>query len=304
MNRFFQSLVLVLFVLLPLGCSEKPSDTLADHELEAVIRTTFYPMTYMAKRLVGDAVAVESPLPPDADPIFYEPDDQALLQFRRAKLVASNGAEFERWMATASLPKSRVVETAAGLPGGFLTIGSGTHTHGGSTHSHEGTDGHTWVDPHNAIFQAEALAAAAARAFPEQKEAILARLPALKGDLLALDAELVRITGILGDTRLLASHPAYRYLKRRYGFEITDFDLDPEGGLKDHEKMLLRKASTTAPRTVLMWESEPLPETRRFLEEELKIKCVLFSPVESPPSEGDYMSVMSANLKRLADALQ
>lgn len=270
---------------------------------DGTIRTTFYPMTYFAERLAGGGIPVECPVPADADPIFYKPGREELHRFRRAALIVANGAGFEKWIATASLPPSRLVETAAGLPGGFLSIGRGTHTHGGSTHSHEGIDGHTWLDPRNAVFQAEALAAAMVRAFPEHGSGIGRRLGELRRDLLALDELLAEVSKLLDGVSLLASHPAYNYLARRYGWRIVNFDLDPAAGLKPHELPLLRKAAA-ADRAVLLWEREPLAGAAARLEAELRIRSVVFSPVETPPPAGaDYLAAMRANVDRLRAAL-
>jgi zinc transport system substrate-binding protein len=262
-------------------------------------------MTYFAERLAGGKIPVNSPIPAGEDPIFFEPPDEVLKSFRRAKLIASNGAEFEKWMATASLPSSRVVRTADGLPDGFIINDGGAHSHGGETHSHEGTDGHTWLDPHNAIFQATALSKAMAMAFPDEAQSVATMLVALKADLMGLDRQFLAVSPRVKLVTLLASHPAYNYLGRRYGWTLKNFDFDPEEPLKPHELELLKRSVFPGKRTLLLWESQPIEETSTRLADELSIDSVWFSPVESMPDGPgeDYLSIMNANLKRLADAL-
>ena len=52
----------------------------------------------------------------------------------------------------------------------------------------------------------------------------------------------------------------------------------------------------------MLWEAEPLPDTVGRLRE-LGVASVVFDPAGNRPGEGDYLSVMQANLDRLEAAL-
>src|SRR5690606_3832299 len=152
-----------------------------------------------------------------ADPIFWQPSREAIASYQKAGAIILNGAEFEKWAITAALPRSRVIVSAADIPGGLVTFKSTTHSHGaGGEHTHEGIDGHTWLDPHAAMAQAEAIRDGLSRLFPEHTEDFARGFEELRRDLDDLDARLTELTGRLDGVQLFASHPAYNYLARRY----------------------------------------------------------------------------------------
>lgn len=290
------------------GCNSDSGSTTAAQQAAAedVVLTTFYPTAYFARRIAGDAVRVDCPVPEGADPIFWKPDRAALERYRNARLVVLNGAEFEKWAATASLPASRVVNSAASFKDRFITFDTGiTHSHGeAGEHSHEGIDGHTWLDPLLAIEQARAIAKGMKQAWPEHAQAFDANLALLVSDLTALDASFQSLTPKLAGVKLLASHPAYNYLARRYGWAITNLDLDPEEGLT--AEVMEEIAATIGDhegKAVLLWESEPTETgfTGGFT-------SIVFSPAELPgtgpdPVSPDYLGIMRGNIQRLEASL-
>ena len=143
------ALLLLACALALVGCGEKPSAPPAP-VTRAVpeVWTSFYPTTWMTRRIAGDLVKVVCPLPADEDAIFWQPDTAALQGYQAADLVVLNGAELEKWALTASLPSARVVDSAKAFEKEFVRFDAGqTHAHGGgAAHTHEGIDGHTWLD--------------------------------------------------------------------------------------------------------------------------------------------------------------
>jgi zinc transport system substrate-binding protein len=291
-------------LLLPAFAACGGADETEAAELDPVLRAAAYPVAYLAERVAGDVLAVECPVPEDAHPITWQPSRDDLAAFQRATLIVINGANFEQWPATASLPTSRLVDTSRPFEKRLLTYETLTHSHGGGgEHTHEGIDGHTWLDPLQAKAQAGAIRDALQRARPDSAAEIEANFAALAVDLDALDARL----RALGEPQLVCSHPAYNYLARRYGWEVTNFDLDPDAPLSEDDLARLAAARDASGARVVLWESEPLPETVARLTE-LSLRCVLFSPAEVQSAAQraagvDYLAIMQANVQRLADAL-
>lgn len=286
------------------ACSERPTTPTAQ---APYVLASFYPLTYFAKRIAQDTVDIGCPLPEGADPVFWQPDRQEITSLQGAALILVNGASFEHWVDKVSLPESRLVDTSRGFDARFLKFETVTHSHGaGGAHTHEGTDGHTWLDPHNAKLQSQAIHDAFVKVWPQHATRFAAGLSALHQDLDALDQELQALTGKLGDAGLLASHPAYNYLAARYGWKLTNLTLDPEGEPSDADREAIAKA--LAPRkTVLLWEVEPKAAMLAEVEA-LGLRSVVFSPCESLPKARaeageDYLSVMRGNLARLQAAL-
>lgn len=282
-----------------LGCKgdRQPAAAGADN---GSVYTTFYPTTYFAERIAGGLVPVVCPLPADADPIFWQPPREALAAYQQAALVVLNGASFEKWVDTASLPADRTV-VAGDLPPEQLIRyeNAVVHKHGpAGEHSHEGIDGHTWLDPEIARLQVETIVSAMAGRWPQHADAFDANAAQLLADLADLDRRL-RATP---PPPLLASHPAYNYLAKRYGWDIDNLDLDPEQMPTDGQVADIRARLAERPVKLLLWEGEPLPEIAARLESELGLESVLFSPCETTPESGDFLSAMEANIDRLANA--
>ena len=284
------------------GCGDSDGEGEA-LEIRDVVYTTFYPSTWLADRLCGGAVEIMCPLPAGEDPAFWRPSKEIVREYQSARVIAVNGASFEKWVGTTSLPPSRVVDLSRSFRADFLKYKEKTtHSHGKGEHTHEGTDGHTWVDPHLMMKQAETLAAALVTAFPEHADAIRANAAAVKRE---LEGIAKRLDGLdVSRSTLLASHRAYDYMARRQGWKITNFALFP--GAAPSEKRLgkIREVASGAPNPVMLWESTPAPEAVAALKE-LGVSSIVFSPCESLDESlgADYIEVMNGNVTRLEKAV-
>ncbi|MEZ6243233.1 MAG: zinc ABC transporter substrate-binding protein [Phycisphaerales bacterium] len=314
MRRLFTLLAAPLVISLA-SCTDKspppPTKPPESAVTSDVVLTTFYPTLYFADRIAGNVLEVECPLPPGEDPVFWTPSAEVIQEYQSARLVILNGAEFEKWALTAPLPRSRVVDTSHAFEDDFLQFENAvTHSHGpAGAHSHTGIDGHTWLDPNLAIRQARVIERAFIDAFPTSADTFAINLLSLETDLRYLDERFLDITPDVGRVRLLASHPAYNYIARRYNWAITNLALDPETPLSEEEvgDVLRAAGDDTSRPIVLLWESEPVPASRAMLEA-AGVRCVVFSPGENPGPEergahSDYLNIMRANIDRLRDAL-
>lgn len=277
--------------------------------IEQAVYTTFFPLESAARRIAAGAVPVVCLLPEDEDAEFWKPDRAALARYQDAALILANGGGFEKWLSHASLPLSRMCDTAAGLEEEFLEHAGTTHSHGlEGEHSHAGIDGHFWLDPVMAKHQARRAAEAMARAFPEHRDAFAGGLAGLERDLAELHRRHEVLAAELAGEPLLASHPAYDYPARRYGWQVTSFDLDPGEPLSAEQREALAAAAAAGPARLLLWESEPLPETASALSSEAGLESVVFDPGENPSAGEraagtDFVAIQAANLDRLEAAL-
>lgn len=256
---------------------------------------SFYPLADFARRIGGAAVQVSVPVG-DADPAHWRPDAAAIAGLQAADLVLLNGANFEQWAGQVALPGNRTVDTTAGVKDALLTFAKAVHHQHGSAgaHDHAGIDGHTWLDPVLAKAQASAVHAALVAARPAQKAAFDAGLAALARDLDALAAELAA----LPKRPLLASHPAYNYLARRYGWSILTFDLDPDAAPTAEQVAAIRAQNEAHGAQVMLWETAPGAEARAAMAA-LGVRSVVYSPVEHAPPQGDFVAAMRANVAAL-----
>lgn len=292
-------------MLLSSGCGGDGRPAKSPSTADAVL-TTFYPTEYFAARISGGLVPVECPLPEGEDPADWRPPAAVLERYQAAGLVVINGASFEEWTALASLPFSRMCDSTAGFASDFITFESVSHRHGSEgEHSHEGTDGHTWLDPVNARMQAEAMLIAMSRRWPEHERAFRDNADALFADLGALDSKLKAIS-MAGPVRVVASHPAYNYIGRRYGWELRNIDLPPDSPVATETLHILREPGLSG--ALVLFESAPDAAVVAALES-AGFSHTVFSPCESlcadTRAKGDsYLTVMNDNIDRLAAALK
>lgn len=273
------------------------------------VYVTFHPTEYWTQRIAGDLVEVVNPLPADADPATWQPGDDVLRRYQAARLIIVNGAEFEDWLVTATLPEARVINTAAGFSEQFLTIEAAhTHSHGDAgEHTHEGVDGHTWLDPQNAITQAAAIRDALVAAFPDDATTLEANYAALKADLENLHQRLERVSERIGDTQLIANHPAWNYLAARYDWNLETFYLEPDDETDPDEIAKLAAFLADHPAEILLWESQPAPAIEQRFRERFDLEPLVYAPGEAlDPAQraaGDnFLTIMNANVDRLEQA--
>jgi zinc transport system substrate-binding protein len=179
MRIFFLFATLLLFFL-NIRCDFQKTPTTPTGNQTFTIRTTFYPLTEFTQRLVGSSAKVECLLPAGEDPIFWKPSSEVIQKYQESDLIVINGASFEQWVSTASLPSKKLVDTAKSFKEQWVENAQ-THSHGKQgEHSHTGVDGHTWVSPAFALQQVDTLKEALIKALPEKKETFEKNYLALK----------------------------------------------------------------------------------------------------------------------------
>jgi zinc transport system substrate-binding protein len=259
-----------------------------------------YPLKYFAERIGGEWVNVEFPAPDGVDPAFWSPDAEIVARYQSAKLVLLNGASYARWTDRVSLPTTRRIYTTQGLEEKFIVIeGSTTHSHGpAGEHSHGEIAFTTWLDPNLAVLQSRQIFEAFVDSMPERETELRAGLESLERDLVELDTRMQELAARSPDQPLLASHPVYQYLARRYELNLVSVHFEPdeipdEGAWRELEELL----STHQARWML-WEDEPAAEISERLGA-LGVGSVVFHPCGNRPAAGDYLTVMRANLTSL-----
>ncbi len=275
-----------------------------DGPVGPVALTVNYPLAYLAQRIAGDAVAVRFPAPVEVDPAFWQPDDEIVGAYQSAHLVLLNGAGYAKWLDVVTLPGSRLVDTSASFRDRYLTVeGTVTHSHGPQgEHSHEGTAFTTWLDPQLAIEHTLAIESALSERWPEHEQDFRARMNSVEADLLGLHAALSAATARAGSRPIVASHPVYQYLAAAYDLNVRSVQWEPDELPSASQWSDFQRLLREHPASLMLWESEPLPETSEYLDS-LGVTVVVFDPAANVPPEGDFLSVMRRNVESLADAL-
>ncbi len=290
----FRILTAVVAAILWLGC------LVAVAAERLVVYTVNYPLQYFAQRIAGDHAEVVFPVPPGVDPVFWQPDAAAIGEFQRADLILLNGAGYAKWISRVSLPRLKMADTSASFRDRFISTDGGmTHSHGREgDHSHAGTAFTTWLDFGQAIAQAKSVRDALSRKFPAQHNTFDASFRALENDLRALDARLAAIVARDPAKPLIASHPVYQYLARRYDLNLESLLWEPDVVAPPDQWQVLSGMRESHPAGWMLWESDPSNENIQRLEE-LGIRSTVFDPCGNRPAKGDFLSVMTENADNL-----
>jgi len=271
---------------------------------EMIVYTVNYPLAYFAERIGGDSVSVRFPAPEHVDPAFWKPAPEIIAAYQSADLILLNGAGYAGWIAQASLPRRKLVDTSSSFRDAYLP-GEETpvHQHGpAGEHAHGKVAFTTWLDPDQAIAQARAIETAFAKRDPQDASGYSKRADALVSDLERLDCELAASVGVLASEPLVASHPVYAYLARRYGLDLRSItwepDVDPgEAGWRALDALLAERAARW-----ILWEASPTEATRQKLEAR-GVGVIIFELASNRPVQGDYLAIMNANVVALGHAV-
>lgn len=295
----------LFLIAMLLACTQEESrESAAATEFAAPeilnIYTVNYPLAYFAERIAGDRGEVSLPAPPDIDPANWSPDAETIIEYQQADLIVLNGAGYAAWVANAVLPRSRLVDTTSTLADRLIPIENAvTHSHGpAAEHSHSGTAFTTWLDLDIAIEQARSILERLIRIRPDNEPEFRQAFVELTADLRDADARLMAAAERLGNRPVLFSHPVYQYLERRYalnGYSVHwEADAIPEEVLWDQLQAVLQQH----PAKIMIWEADPLPETRRRLAD-LGIECVVFQPGVNRPLAGDWLDLVRQGIAAL-----
>jgi len=287
---------LLFLALASLGASGE-NDTALSPPLS--VYTVNYPLQYFAARIAGDRAQVIFPAPRDIDPAFWRPSADIVVAYQNADLIVLNGAGYARWRGLASLPRSRLLDTSAGFRAAMITGGAASaHRHGpAGDHDHGGTAFTTWLDFAQAASQASAVADDLKRLAPAAGPMFATNSAALNRDLGDLDRAVAASARRDPERRWLASHPVYQYFARRYGLAVEALTWEPDTFPDAAEWAVLGSVLASYPSRWMLWEAEPLPQTKARLGE-LGITIVVFDPCFNAPATGDFLTVMRENARR------
>ena len=124
---------------------------------------------------------------------------------------------------------------------------------------------------------------------------------ALVADLQSLDEEF-RAAFAASSGLWTASHPAFSYIGRRYSLELQVVHWEPNEFPSDEQWRELEELVAPRPSSWMLWEDDPIQETRDRLRT-LGVRVVVFRPAATRPKTGDYLTVMRRNLERLQAAI-
>lgn len=295
---------LVVLQMALVGCSPSPDEPVAERTIPdqppilPTVATLSHPVDYLVVRLGGDMVERTLIPPADADPAFWQPDDETLVALVDYDLIVANGAGYEAWIDQVNLPRSRFLDTSTEIE--LIETEGKTHSHGpDGEHSHGEIDPHIWLDPQTYRDQARAVHQALVALRPDARDDLDLALAGLEAELDSLIIDYETVFRSLRDAvGLAANHESYAYLARRFDLDIPVLDLDPVEAPSDRRKRAVETWAKKWDTPVLWWTVNPQPTV---IAELPSVEHIFFDPLAGPNGATgayDYVQQARQNLER------
>ncbi len=286
------------------SCNDAPTDS------RPLLATAIPPQQYFLERVAGREFAVIAMTPPGVDPHTYEPRADRLRELSRARAYFKSGLEFEQaWLARflSASPELKVYDPSSALmeAGSRAERAPETHVDGRGAgerghdhaedhaHDHAGRNPHVWLSPRLVKLQAQAMEAALAELYPDQREIFAANRAAFDRDIDALDGQIRLKTRALSRRAFLSYHPSWDYFARDY--DLRALSIESEGREPGPAEMaaLIRESRSLQVRVVFT-EPELSARAANIVARDLGAKVESVSPLAYE---------WESNLRRFTDLL-
>ncbi|WP_406860808.1 metal ABC transporter substrate-binding protein [Streptomyces sp. HUAS MG47] len=306
------------------GGTSDAADKGGDGKLDVV--ASFYPMQFLAERIGGDHVSVQTLTKPGV-----EPHDLELKPSQIGELSEADVVFFLKGVQPA-------VDEAIEQAGVKHTVDAATlteledhgtaeeHDHGGESaeehaeHAEEGKGGHAdehgseaggdphvWLDPVKYAEVAKGFGAALKKADPDHAADYQKNTDALVKQLGGLDSAFEQGLKTTSTKTFITTHSAFGYLAERYGLDQEGIQgLDPESEPSPARIKELQDTAEQEKVTTVFFETLASDKTAKTLAKDTGLKTDVLDPLEgiTDRSKGDdYFEVMQANLTALKKAL-
>jgi zinc transport system substrate-binding protein len=266
-----------------------------------MVVVTIFPIADLVARVAGDALRVETLLPPRASLHTWEATPGQIRSLRHAAGYVTVGGGLDGWL-------EGLGEDTPGLATLRLTDGMTLRRSEHAAQGEDTGDPHVWLDP--ILVRDEILprlTSFLAHLVPEARAAgVRARGAAVADSLTALDAQIRGELANLPRRGFIATHEAWTYFADRYGLHDLGSLYEGPGHEPSAQGLarLVDAARATGLRAVL---TEPqLAETAaRALADEVGAEIVLVDPLGGPglPDREGYFQLMRFNARAFARAL-
>ncbi len=266
--------------------------------------TSFYPLYFFTKEIVGDVATVYNMTPAGAEPHDYEPTARDIARLESADLVVVNGG-IEPWLE----------KVAEELGKKQITVLRASDTLGTEEFVDEDgkrvLDPHVWLSPRLArIMVGERILSAFIMIDPTHRSIYEKNAADLDEKLKNLDTTFRSGLSSCASKTIITSHTAFGYLAKEYGLtQVGITGLSPDA--EPTPKQLAEIAALAKENNVrtIFFESLTSPELAETLAREIGATTAVLNPLEGLSAEEiaagkDYFTEMRYNLSQLRNALQ
>ncbi|WP_082093481.1 metal ABC transporter substrate-binding protein [Demequina sediminicola] len=308
------------------GCSaadsETDSDTSAAANTSLTVGTAFYPLQYVAERIGGDLVAVETLISAGVEPHDAELSPKTVRDMQSMDTVL--------FLSDFQPAVDDAMETtgARGLDAHHIIDEHGAeeaeheeesdhddHDHDEETetteeesshddHDHGSLDPHFWLDPTLLAEYADDVLAEFSELDPDNAETYSANASQLLTDLDAIDASYSDGLATCERRDIFVGHEAFGYLALAYDLTQEGLaGLDPEAEPSPARVREIRDMVEDTGATTIYSESEVSADAAEAVAEDVGVDVLVLSPIETVADDEDYLGVMESNLEALRTGL-
>ena len=255
---------------------------------------SFYPLQYVAQRIVGNHAQVTNLTAPGA-----EPHDLELSPRQTASLSGASVVLYERGLQPA-------VDAAVrnDTPEHVVDAADVVQLHPAA--EGDGNDPHFWLDPMLLAEVAQAFTKSISESDKEHAADYRAANEKLQTDLSRLDGEFRAGLEDCRSRTLVVSHDAFGYLGSRYDLQVRPIaGLSPGAEPSPRHLAELSDLIRTDAISTVFTERLASPKLADSLASDLDIKTAVLDPIEglaSSDADDDYLSLMRENLAAIEKA--
>lgn len=293
-------LALAVLALLPLtACSG-----IADDGKPQVV-ASFYPLQFVAQRIVGNHADVTNLTKPGAEPHDSEiTPRQAVLVSRSVVALYEKGLQPAVDQVIANDPPKYAVNVTSIVNLSAVPPGLGDEY--AKSNDGKAGDPHFWQDPNLLAKVADTFTATMVKADPKNAADYQANNVSLQADLKALDTDYRTGLAHCTSRSLVVSHDAFEYLGRRYDLQVHPIaGISPDAEPSPKHLSELSNLIRTDHITTVFNERLASPKLVDALAGDLHIGTAVLDPIEglnkSDP-HATYLTLMRANLAAIRKA--
>lgn len=238
-----------------------------------IVSTSILPTAYFINQIAKDSVDVITMVAKGDDPHTYEPRPRQIKALAKSELYFSVGIEFEKvWLPKFkdSFKNLNIIDTSKDIAKiefkdehedkhhehaahnhkahehehenhehSEHNHKTHDHDHDHHGHDHDGLDPHIWLDPVLVATQAENIAAALSKKYPQNAELYSKNLTKFKDELKELDKYIKNELSGLDGAKFIVYHPSWGYFAKRYNLEQIAIEVDgKEPSAKELAKLI------------------------------------------------------------------
>lgn len=294
--------VITVFVFLLIRNAYIKNATLSKNDSTQLhITTSFYPLTFFTKQIVGDRATVYNLIPSTVEPHTYEPTAQDIVHIETSDIVIVNGI-IEPWLEKI---QSQVQDSKTKV----IVVGNGLFSQTVFEGGKDIVDPHIWLNPQLAKQEVQKISDSIIAKDQRNKDIYIQNTKQLLAQLDELDKTYKNSLTQCKENYFVTSHAAFGYMASRYGLkQIPIAGLSPEEEPSPQQLSAIIQVVKKNNIRYIFFENLMSPKFSQTIAQETGVQTLVLDPLEGISDDNqkkgfNYFTVMNQNLHNLHIAL-